>query len=113
MATAFFINISSGMRPHTHTHSHTPTHIFTVRESLTDIKREEDKGTTFPGDTLVAAVLMQASATVWSGATFPPHRPGFTAANLSHIQCWEKEVADLCRVPLSQSSHCGAEPGSE
>lgn len=31
------------MRPHTHTH--------TVRESLPDIKRQEDKGPTFPGDT--------------------------------------------------------------
>lgn len=39
----------------------------------------------------MAAVLMQASATVWSGAVFPPHCSGFTAANLSHAQCWEKK----------------------
>lgn len=35
-------------------------------------------------------VLMQASATVWSAATFPPHCSGFTAVNLSHTQCWGK-----------------------
>lgn len=84
-----------------------------MRETLADIKRQEDKGPTFPGGTLMAAALMQASATVWSAALFPPHGPGFTAATLSHIQRWEKDVADLCQVPLSQSSHCGAKPGSE
>ena len=47
----------------------------------------------------MAAALMQASATVWSDATFPPHCPGFTAADLSHAQCWGEEVADLCQVP--------------
>lgn len=70
------------MHTHAHRHEHTPT--LTVKKSLADIKRLGDKGATFPGDTLLAAVLMQASATVWSGASFPPHCPGFSAAP-SHI----------------------------
>lgn len=98
------------MHTHAHRHEHTPT--LTVKKSLADIKRLGDKGVTFPGDTLLAAVLMQASATVWSGASFPPHCPGFSAAP-SHIHnVGKKEVVDLCQVPLSQNN-CGAKPGSE
>lgn len=55
-----------------------------MKESLADIKRQEDKETTFPGDTLMAAVLIQASATVWSGSPFPPLCSEFTGS-ASHI----------------------------
>lgn len=101
MAAAVSINISVGMRPHAHTHSGCERVTLRDRKTKGQLSRRH------------SYVLMQASATVWSGATFPPHCSGFTAVNLSHTQCWEKEVADLCQVLPSQSSHCGVKLGSE
>ena len=66
--------------------SHTPIHW--LWESHSDIKQQGDKGTTFPGDTLMAAVLMQASATVWSDV--PTSLPAVYCSALSHAQCWRR-----------------------
>lgn len=47
---------------------------------------------------------MQASATVWSGATFPPHCPGFTAAQrpLTYAMLGKRSGGPLSSPPFTK-----------
>lgn len=70
-----------------------------LTRSLADIKRQEDKEANFPGRTLTAAVLMQTSATVWTGSSVlwgPVQRP------LTYITMGNRGVRPLSSAPFTK-----------